>query len=334
MVYNLLCTGALGFIGAHFVNHIFQNPAYDRIVILDKMSYCSSVNNICEDIRESGSDRVEIVVGDIQNCELVNYILEKYAINIVVHFAAESHVDNSFFNSLAFTMNNVYGTHCLLECCKLYNDRTGNITRFIHVSTDEVYGENRSESIDVETSVLNPTNPYAASKAAAEAYVKAYYHSYKFPVIITRGNNVYGEQQYPEKVIPRFICLLLGGKKLTVQGTGECQRSFIHVDDVVRAFEVILERGVIGEIYNIGSHRNEYSVKELAYMLLDAFGVIPEKYGEWIEWVEDRHFNDYRYFIGNAKLEALGWQETKTDFVANLLEMIEWYYMHRTQYKL
>lgn len=317
---NLLVTGALGFIGSNFVNHMSEKYNDIKIVILDKQSYCSSITHI----GDKYSGMIELVIGDIQNKELVTYILNKFHIDHVIHFAAESHVDNSYFNSLSFTLNNVYGTHNLLECLKIYQDQTNRLQKIIHVSTDEVYGETPDGVEKCEKSILNPTNPYAASKAAAEAFVKAYQHSYKLPIIITRGNNVYGPQQYPEKLIPKFICHLLHDEKLTIQGTGDCKRSFIHVADVVKAFEKILIDGVIGEIYNIGSYNQEYSVMEVAQTLLDLFGKTDD-INEYITFVEDRKFNDCRYLIKSSKLEELGWKLEHTDFVENLKELIEWY---------
>lgn len=321
---KLLVTGALGFIGSNFVNYMASKYTDMFFVILDKKAYCSSLDHINKNI----SDRVEIVIGDIQNTELVGYLMRKFKIEYVVHFAAESHVDNSFFHSLSFTSNNVLGTHCLLETSRKYHEETSALKKFIHVSTDEVYGDVNNGIERCEKSTLDPTNPYAASKAAAEAFVKAYYHSYKLPIVITRGNNVYGKQQYPEKLISKFICLLLDGKKLTIQGTGECKRSFIHIDDVVKAFECVLNHGVIGEIYNIGSNIQEFSVMEVAKILLEMFGYSDD----YIEYIEDRKFNDTRYLIDNKKLIELGWKMEKLDFKENLRELIDWYRENREIY--
>jgi dTDP-glucose 4,6-dehydratase len=292
---------------------------------LDKKDYCSSLDNIDKECYKN----TEIVIGDIRNNELILYILKKYSIDTVVHFAAQSHVDNSFFNSLDFTKNNVLGTHVLLETCRLFNDETGLIEKFIHVSTDEVYGEVTDNNPRSESSLLDPTNPYAASKAAAEFFVKSYYYSYQLPIIITRGNNVYGINQYPEKVIPKFICQLLKNKKLTIQGTGNCRRNFIYVDDVCTAFESILSKGEIGEIYNINSDEtNEYSILELAKIMLEIHlekDLEDSELGEFIEFVEDRKFNDCRYFITNKKLLDLGWEPQNLDFKKNIRYLFDWY---------
>ena len=334
---NFLITGALGFIASNFVNFMSLKYPHARFIILDKKDYCSSLENI----NKQSLHNSEIIIGDILNKELVLYLLKKFDIDTIMHFAAQSHVDNSFFNSIEFTTNNVLGTHVLLETSRIYHNETTKIEKFIHVSTDEVYGQVTDNEARMETSILDPTNPYAASKAAAEFFVKSYYYSYKFPIIITRGNNVYGPNQYPEKVIPKFICKLLDNQKLTIQGTGSSLRNFIHVDDVCTAFETILLKGEIGQIYNISSdHKNEYSIMQLAKMLIKLFhpninieNDNDSDLHEYITYVEDRKFNDARYFISNDKLYNLGWQPCKTDFIKNLKDLIEWYKLNKNRYK-
>jgi 3,5-epimerase/4-reductase len=300
---NLLITGGCGFIGSNFINYIFEKQKYN-IVNLDSMYYCADENNVKEYIRKS--DYYHFIKGNINDKNLVHNLLRDYKITHIIHFAAQSHVDNSFSVPLQYTYDNVQGTHNLLEEVRQYN----NIVRFIHVSTDEVYGESMleaDESHKTEQSVLCPTNPYAASKAGAELIAQSYNHSFKMPIIITRGNNVYGENQYPEKVIPRFIKLLKENKKVTIQGNGSVVRAFLHAHDTARAFEVILEKGVIGEIYNIGCDEGmEYTVLEVAKMLIKLIKNT-ENYDEWIEYVADRPFNDKRYYISNKKLKDLGW---------------------------
>ena len=300
---NLLITGGCGFIGSNFINYIFEKQKYN-IVNLDAMYYCANENNIKEHIRKSES--YNFVKGNINDKDLVYNLLRDYKITQVIHFAAQSHVDNSFSVPLQYTYDNVQGTHNLLEEVRTY----GKIERFIHVSTDEVYGESMlsaDESHKTEQSVLCPTNPYAASKAGAELIAQSYNHSFKMPIIITRGNNVYGENQYPEKVIPRFIKLLKEDKKVTIQGDGSVVRAFLHAHDTARAFEIILEKGVIGEIYNIGCDEGmEYSILEVAKMLIKMIKNT-EDYDDWVEYVKDRPFNDKRYYISNQKLKDLGW---------------------------
>jgi dTDP-glucose 4,6-dehydratase len=250
----------------------------------------------------------------------LNHILENYHIDTVIHFAAQSHVQNSFEDSLKYTNDNILGTHTLLESCRKY----GKITKFIHISTDEVYGESllhEDEEKKNEQSILCPTNPYAATKAGAELIANSYRYSFNMPIIITRGNNVYGPNQYPEKLIPRFIHLLKENHKVTIQGDGSNVRAFLHALDVAKALDLILEKGKIGEIYNIGSDEDkEYTVLQIAHILI---GLIKktDNYDDYIEYVEDRPFNDKRYYISNEKVKALGWSIDK-DFMEGLQELI------------
>merc|ERR1719453_1933089 len=207
----------------------------------------------------------KFIKGNILSADLVKYVLETEHIDTIIHAAAQTHVDNSFGNSFAFTQNNVMGSHVLVEAAK-----THDIKRFIHVPTDEVYGSSYDEDPRrVETDVLEPTNPYAATKAAAENIVKSYYRSFKLPVIITRGNNVFGPHQYPEKVIPKFVRRLVQGKPCCIHGDGSNSRHFIYVGDVAAAFDTILHSGVDGEVYNIGCD-DELTNLEVAERLVRA----------------------------------------------------------------
>ena len=315
---NMLVTGGCGFIGSNFINRFIRENPEVHIHNLDKLDYCANVNSVEEDVRASG--RYHFIRGDICNSDFVIYLLEKADIDTIVHFAAASHVDNSFGNSLSFTRNNVQGTHTLLECARVYN----KVEKFIHVSTDEVYGEvTQSQS---ESGFLNPTNPYAATKAAAEFIVKSYLISFDLPVIITRGNNVYGKYQYPEKVIPRFTMLLHYNQKLTIQGTGQNTRTFIHANDVANAFSFIVKHGVVGEIYNIGSNE-EHSVEAIASKIIRRVKGPDVNVSDYIEFVRDRAFNDTRYDIDTTKLKTLGWKE-EVQFEEGLNETIDWY--HKT----
>jgi dTDP-glucose 4,6-dehydratase len=318
MFQNILITGGCGFIASNFINTYFYKNLDCNIVNIDAMYYCANINNIKEEIRNS--KRYKFVKGNICNEDLVSEILQNYKIDCIVHFAAQSHVQNSFDNALLYTKDNVLGTHTLLHCVKEY----GKVNRFIHVSTDEVYGESLLDDFEAkktESSILCPTNPYAASKAGAELIAQSYYKSFNLPIIITRGNNVYGINQYPEKVIPLFIKQLNENKKLTIQGDGSNIRGFLHVNDVCNAFELILEKGVIGQIYNIGSNEDqEYSVSELSKILIKLIKNT-ENYDEWVTYIEDRPFNDKRYYISNEKVKKLGWQ-IKVDFMEGLKNLI------------
>ena len=303
---NLLITGGCGFIGSNFINYIFYKNKYN-IINLDTLYYCADEKNVNQNIRTHKN--YTFIKGNICSEDLINHILNSYKIDYIIHFAAQSHVQNSFTDSLQYTKDNILGTHILLECCRKYN----KIKRFIHVSTDEVYGEsmlNINEQSKTEQSILCPTNPYAATKAGAELIAQSYHHSFNMPIIITRGNNVYGSNQYPEKLIPRFIKLLNENKKVTIQGDGSCVRAFLHSDDTSTAFECILEKGIVGEIYNIGCDENmEYSVLDIAKILIKKIKNTDE-YDKWIEYIEDRPFNDKRYYISNEKLKQLGWNIT------------------------
>jgi len=318
---RILITGGCGFIGSHFVNHYYYENSDCHIINIDVMYYCASQDNILPEIR--GSSRYTFIKGNLCSLDFVSHILDVYQITRVVHFAAQSHVQNSFSDSLQYTNDNILGTHTLLEACRRYsNGVQGFIKKFIHISTDEVYGESMLSDSDsdkkTEESVLCPTNPYAATKAAAELIAQSYYHSFKMPILITRGNNVYGPNQYPEKLIPKFIQQLKSGQNVTIQGDGSNVRAFLHVKDVCRALTLVLEKGEIGEIYNIGSDEDsEYSVLEIAKMLIKMVFPELEDVDSKIAYVEDRPFNDKRYYISNDKVKKLGW-EIEVNFVEGL----------------
>jgi len=315
---NLLVTGGCGFIGSNFINYYFPKNIVTKLVNIDVMYYCAKEENVDENIRKNS--KYIFIQGNLTDDDLVKNILIQHKITHVIHFAAQSHVQNSFEDSLKFTNDNILGTHVLLEACRKYDC----LLKFIHVSTDEVYGESMNtieETHKTEHSILCPTNPYAATKAGAELIAQSYNHSYKMPIIITRGNNVYGPNQYPEKLIPLFIKLLKENKKVTIQGNGETVRAFLHANDTARAFECILEKGQIGEIYNIGCDEGmEFSVMQIAKILIKLIKNT-ENYDEWIEYIEDRPFNDKRYYISNQKLKDLGWS-INIDLMTGLKNLI------------
>jgi dTDP-glucose 4,6-dehydratase len=315
---NLLITGGCGFIGSNFINYYFDKNKVNKIINLDAMYYCASESNVYKHIRDDPN--YVFINGNLCDANLITESLQKHHITHVIHFAAQSHVQNSFEDSIKFTNDNILGTHTLLECCRKYK----HIKKFIHVSTDEVYGESMNhvdETHKTEHSVLCPTNPYAATKAGAELIAQSYNHSYKMPIIITRGNNVYGRNQYPEKLIPKFVQLLKENKKVTIQGAGNSVRAFLHAYDTAKAFETILEKGEVGEIYNIGCDEGmEYSVLEIAHLLIKMIHHT-EKYEDWIEYVEDRPYNDMRYYISNQKLKDLGWN-IDIDLLTGLNDLI------------
>ncbi|PPR90472.1 hypothetical protein GOBAR_AA30213 [Gossypium barbadense] len=312
---NILITGAAGFIASHVCNRLIRNYPDYKIVVLDKLDYCSSLKNLDP---SRSSPNFKFIKGDIASADLVHFILQTEFIDTIMHFAAQTHVDNSFGNSFEFTKNNIYGTHVLLEACKV----TGQIRRFIHVSTDEVYGETDEDAVvgNHEASQLLPTNPYSATKAGAEMLVMAYGRSYGLPVITTRGNNVYGTNQFPEKLIPKFILLAMNGKILPIHGDGSNVRSYLYCEDVAEAFEVILHRGEVGHVYNIGT-KKERRVIDVARDICRLFNLDPESQ---IKFVENRPFNDQRYFLDDQKLKSLGWYE-RTTWEEGLKKTMEWY---------
>jgi dTDP-glucose 4,6-dehydratase len=320
MKQKILITGGSGFIASNFIEFLFQHKSesIELLVNIDCINYCSSLRKLDVD-----PTRYVFIKGNITSFDLVKLILEKYEIDTVIHFAAQSHVDNSFDSekTLQYTIDNVLGTHTLLQVCKDYN----KVKKFIHMSTDEVYGQvHKTHAGCSEFDLLNPTNPYAATKAGAEFLVRSYIHSYNLPCIVIRCNNVYGPHQYPEKLIPRFVKLIHENKKLTIHGSGDTRRNFIFVDDVSSAITCILDKGTLGNTYNIGTE-NEYSVLEIAEILLSFVDKKPID-GETIEFVEDRPFNDFRYAINSEKLRELGWTEenkTREKFVQRLKELFD-----------
>lgn len=315
---SVVVTGGCGFIASNFLMYMVPKHPDIQFINVDKVDYCSTLNGL-KHLHEYSN--YHFYPSNISNSSFIEYILHKHQVDTIIHFAAQSHVDNSFGNSIGFTQDNVLGTHYLLETVRKYR----KIQRFIHVSTDEVYGEVTMDEISSEKSLLNPTNPYAASKAAAEFIVKSYYKSYNIPIIITRGNNVYGPGQYPEKLIPKFIQQLFNGLKMSIHGKGETIRNFIYVEDVARAFETILLMGQIGQIYNIGTE-NEHSVIDIAALLHSKINP-DRRFTDCIEYVEDRPFNDFRYCVDSSKLKELEWN-TQTSFADGIEKTITWYREH------
>ena len=304
MYKNVLVTGGCGFIASNFLNIMKEKYPTIHFVNIDKLDYCSNVENVKPGV-------ATFVKGNVGNEELVEHLIQKYSFDVIFNFAAQSHVDNSFESALSFTRDNTHATHVLIECCRRHIPNV----EFIHFSTDEVYGESKTDTpFTEEEGVLRPTNPYAASKAAAEMIVRSYIESFGMNAKIIRCNNVYGPNQYPEKLIPRFINLLKKRKPVTIQGDGSCKRSFLHVEDACSAFELIITKGVIGEIYNIGCDEDmEYSVLEVGRKLIKMIIAINNDENDnndidkWIQYIEDRPFNDKRYYISNEKLKKLGW---------------------------
>jgi len=306
-----LVTGGCGFIASNFLNLMKEKYQEIKFVNLDKLDYCSNIHNVKPGVST-------FVKGDICDEDLVGYLIKQYDFDVVFHFAAMSHVDNSFNDPKKFTLNNVYGTHVLLD---KFRELKPDV-EFIHFSTDEVYGESTTDvPFSEDTGVLKPTNPYSASKAAAEMIVQSYINSYKMNIKTIRCNNVYGPNQYPEKIIPKFKKLLREGNKCTIHGTksAEIQRAFMHVDDVVSAVDIIWKKGKSGETYNIGS-QDEISVMKLTKLMIKII-TDTENYDNYISFVTDRPFNDSRYYISSRKIKDLGWSQNKN--YSDLIQFIK-----------
>ena len=318
---NILITGAAGFIGSYLCERLLIDFPNSTIVGFDVLSYCASKENLATAMQ---NPHFVFVRGDICNEHLVRQILKQYSIGTIVHCAAESHVDNSFGNSLPFTEVNVRGTHILLECAKDLHAK-GQLNRFLHISTDEVYGTTEEGDVHHEGSLLYPTNPYAASKAAAEMYVRAYYKSYNLPILITRSNNIYGPRQHPEKVVPRFVQRVLRGQVPRVDGKPGNERTFLYVTDVAAAISTVLAKGTVGETYNIGSN-NRCLITDLAAKIVE---IANAEFGQSIEQPfeksnTDRPFNDERYRLDWSKVTTLGWKP-KMEFTEGLREIFKWH---------
>ena len=302
MFSNVMVTGGCGFIASNFLNRMKERYPYINFVNVDKLDYCSNVENVNPGV-------ATFVKGNVGNKELIEHLIKLYHFDAIFHFAAQSHVDNSFDNALSFTMDNTYATHVLVEACRRHIPDV----EFIHFSTDEVYGESKTDVPFTENEgVLRPTNPYSASKAAAEMIVRSYIESFGMNIKVIRCNNVYGPNQYPEKLIPKFKRLLKENEKCTIHGSKSAtvKRAFMHVDDVVDAVDVIWRRGVPGEVYNIASD-DELTVMEVTQLIIETIKGT-KNYDDWITYVEDRPFNDQRYYICAKKLKDLGWSQKKT----------------------
>ena len=323
---NILVTGGVGFIGSNFVQYILEHSDIVRVLNLDLLTYAGNLANLkkCENDK-----RYTFVRGDIRNRDLLKQLFVEYEIDTVVHFAAESHVDRSITEPEIFISTNVLGTQALLDAAKdswkiepdnKYSWEYKEDVRFLQVSTDEVYGALGKEGMFTETTPLAPNSPYSASKASADMVVRAYHNTFGLPVNITRCSNNYGPYQFPEKLIPLMIHNAQNDKALPVYGDGMQVRDWLHVKDHCAAILTVLEKGRIGEVYNVGGN-NEKANIEIVRLILQQLGK-PESL---IEYVQDRPGHDRRYAIDNTKITTeLGWQPEYT-FEQGIQETIEWY---------
>ena len=307
---NILVTGGAGFIGSCFVRHMLKKHPDYKIINLDALTYCGNLENL-NDLKNNPNH--QFVHGNICDKKLARDLISQ--VDCVVNFAAESHVDNSIKHPEIFVETNVQGTLNLLQASKELG-----VERFLQVSTDEVYGTLGKTGYFYETTPLAPNSPYSASKASADMLVRAYYETYKMPVLNTRCSNNYGPYQYPEKLIPFFISQLLKGEKVPVYGDGLNVRDWLYVYDHCEAIDVVLHKGKIGEVYNIGGH-NEKTNLEITHLILEAMG----KDETSIKYVEDRLGHDRRYAISNDKITSeLGWAPSIT-FEEGIKLTIDWY---------
>ena len=317
---RILVTGGAGFIGSNFINHILKNRSDIFIVNLDKLTYAGNLQNL-KDVEKNPN--YTFVKGDIVNDELVSFIFKKYEITHVINFAAESHVDRSILGSEIFFRTNVLGTNVLLENAKRFG-----VEKFVQISTDEVYGSLGPEGQFEETTPLQPNSPYAASKAAADMMALAFHHTYHVPVVITRCSNNYGPYQFPEKLIPLMIINSLNNKKLPVYGDGMNVRDWIYVIDHNKAVELVMDKGKVGEVYNIGANTEKPNI-EIVKLLLKHTG----KTEELIEYVKDRPGHDRRYAINSTKIKReLGW-EAEHSFELAIQDTIKWYLEYEKWWK-
>lgn len=306
---RILITGGAGFIGSAFARYTAQHHPEDSIVVLDKLTYAGNRSNLAS---LEGSAAFEFVHGDICDVDVV----EKCAasVDVIVNFAAESHVDRSLEAPGQFIQTDVYGTYVLMEAA-----RRANHTRFVHISTDEVYGEVMTGS-SKEGDPIAPRSPYSASKAGAEMLIQSYVTSFGFPALVTRGSNTYGWNQYPEKIIPLFVTNALEGKELPVYGDGSATRDYLFVEDHCSGIDTVLRKGKIGEIYNVGYGGEGVSGKTVANRIVELTGCDPGL----ITPVRDRLGHDMRYSLDSSKLRSLGWSPGY-DFDAGLTATVKWY---------
>ena len=311
---QILVTGAAGFIGSNFVEYMVRKHNDYKITVLDKLTYAGNIENLNNVIND-----ITFIEGDICDFELVKSILKDNNINAIVHFAAESHVDNSIKEPFIFTKTNVIGTHTLLEAAReIWGE--GSQNKFVHISTDEVYGALEETGYFTENSPIKPSSPYSASKASSDLVALAYHNTYKMNVTVTNCSNNYGPYQHNEKLIPHMIKLALKNEKLPVYGQGLNIRDWLYVEDHCEAIDLVLQKGKAGERYNIGGHNEKRNI-DIVRLILKRLG----KSEDLISFVEDRKGHDYRYAIDPSKISnELGWLP-KTKFEDGIVKTIDWY---------
>ncbi len=316
---KFLITGGAGFIGSNYLHYVVEKYPNDYFVCLDALTYAGNYNNIK---MLEGASNFKFVHGDITNRDFIDTLFQEEEFDVVVNFAAESHVDNSIKNPSIFLTTNIIGTQVLMDASLKYQ-----VKRYHQVSTDEVYGDlplDRKDLLFTESTPIHTSSPYSTSKASADLLVMAYYRTYGLPVTISRCSNNYGPYQFPEKLIPLTIMKALNNEKIPVYGTGENVRDWIHVHDHNVGVDLIVREGKIGEVYNLGGHAERPNI-EIVKVILSQL----DKGEELITFVEDRKGHDLRYAIDSTKAEQeLGWKRTY-DFDTGMKETIEWYQNHQ-----
>lgn len=331
-VNRLLVTGGAGFIGTNFVKYWLEKYPGDRLVVLDSLTYAGCQANLAEELAQL---RLRFVQGDIGDRNLVDTLLRTESLNGIVHFAAESHVDRSIVAPDQFIHTNVVGTYTLLDAFYRYwvEQQRPQHYRFLHISTDEVYGSLSSHApAFTESSPYAPNSPYSASKAGSDHLVRAYYCTYGLPTLMTHSSNNYGAYQHPEKLIPLMILHMLQGKPLPVYGDGQNVRDWIEVGDHCRALDAVLRRGVAGEVYNLGGNTEVRNI-DLVHHLCDLMDELAPQLPvhptrQLITFVSDRPGHDFRYALNSYKAKtALGWSPSQS-FEKGLRQTVLWYLQH------
>jgi dTDP-glucose 4,6-dehydratase len=329
---KILVTGGCGFIGSNFVRHVLKGTEHIQVINLDLLTYAGNLANLA-DVQKDFPTRYHFIKGDIRDKQLIQRILETSNIDGVVHFAAESHVDRSILGPEAFVQTNIYGTFNLLETCRRFwlsgQGDTLQEKRFLHISTDEVYGSLGSTGYFTEHTPYDPSSPYSASKAASDHLARAYFRTYGLPTIITNCSNNFGPYQFPEKLIPLMIYNAMKGMELPVYGDGGNVRDWLHVEDHCMALRVVLEKGVPGESYNIGGNCEKKNLELVHFICdflderLDPFKGQPRR--TLIRFVTDRPGHDRRYAMDASKImKELGWHPA-IRFEKGIRQTIEWY---------
>jgi len=322
---NVLITGGAGFIGSHLVKFFVKKYPNYNIVNLDNLTYAGNLKNV-EEISDSPNYKFEKM--DICDFKNVQKVLKKYRINSVINLAAESHVDRSILDPFSFAKTNVLGTLSLLQACKNYWNTDLKNKLFYHVSTDEVYGSLGSKGFFSEKTNYDPHSPYSASKASSDHFVRAFYDTYKLPIVISNCSNNYGPNQYPEKLIPLFINNIINKKPIPIYGDGKNIRDWLYVDDHISAIDLIFHKSKIGKTYNIGGN-NEITNNEIAHILIKKLDEkLKRTKGEslnLLKYIEDRLGHDRRYAIDSSKIKnELGWIPKNT-FKIGIEKTIDWY---------